>query len=95
MSHLTPKQTPTSSQMNQLNSVDQVPTVYNEKLDTIPICGHLHLDVAVDESYFKLDLHLVVVSRGLLGERHRNKDWGLGFPIPCDVPDAFKLRQKC
>lgn len=36
--------------MNQLNSIDYVPFVYNEKLDVIPICGHLQLDVAVDES---------------------------------------------
>ena len=53
----------------------------------IPICDHLRLDVAVDESYFNIDLYLVVVLRGLLGERYIDKDCELVFLIPCDESD--------
>lgn len=52
-----------------------------------PICGHLQLDVAVDESYFNIDLYLVVVLRGLLGERCIDKACELTFLIPCDESD--------
>lgn len=53
----------------------------------IPICGHLQLDVAVDESYFSIDLYLIVALSGLLGERCTDKDCELAFLTPCDESD--------
>lgn len=53
----------------------------------IAICGHLQLDVAVDESYFSIDLCLIVALRGPLGERCLDKDCEPAFLIPCDESD--------
>jgi len=53
----------------------------------IPICGHLQLDVAVDESCFNIGLYLIVVLRGLLGERCFDKECELAVLIPCDESD--------
>lgn len=66
----------------------------------LPIWGYLQLDVAVDESYFNIDIYLVVVLRGLLGERCIDKDCELAFLIPYDESDpqvgiAFNWRKKC
>lgn len=73
--------------MNQLNSINYVPVVYNEKLDVIPICGHLQLDIAVDESCLNVHLQLVVALRGLLGERCFENDSELAFLIASDESD--------